>query len=182
MLGKGFQSVVHPRGDNFQIFVDTDIRQALDLLKELDYKITGQEESVDSYSMWKHGSIKTPYYRLEHQQGVSSVQLVVDPAELFFYLDLVLDKQGSTAVGRFTSLEQANYHKISPERNPNLTFNVQTNIMLNPYSGGPRRNYRERERVMEDRITELMEAIVTKNILALYQARGTSCYCVVNHQ
>ncbi|MEK6938320.1 MAG: hypothetical protein AABX04_04720 [Nanoarchaeota archaeon] len=180
LLKKGFQSVVHPRGDNFQIFVDKDIEQTLDLLKELDYKITSQEDGVDSYSMWKPGSIKTTYYRLEHKQGGSSVQLVVDPAELLFYFGLTFDHQGNTAVGRFTSLEQASYHKISPERNPNLTFAVQTNIMLNPYGAGPIRDDREREKIMEDRITELMESIVTKKIPALYQARGTSCYCVVN--
>ena len=181
LLGRAtFQDIFHPRGDNFQVFVDRDLEQTLGLLKELGYEITAQEQSTESSSEWKRGSIRTPYYRLEHRQGVSFIQLEVDPVELLFYFDLKVDKQGNTAVGRFTSREEANFHKVPKRRQPDLTFAVQTDIFLNPYGhSGLERNCREKERIMEDRVVELMEAVITRKIPALYQAR--SWYCVVNH-
>ena len=176
-----FFSGFHPSTDNLQLFTGSSIDDTLTMLDEIGYNIENSETDSKCCSFWIRNEVTSDYHRLQHGQGTISLQVYRDPASLLFYFGQKFDRKGRTAVARFTDRQNAEYHcKIPKEKEPDVTFDVETAVLINSYGHSKPHGLRLEERVMEDRIVELMEAVIKRNTPALYQTRGTEPHCVIN--
>ncbi len=166
---------IHPSTDNGRFYVDLNLEDSIALLSQCGW-------TVESYTLnkvvsgLKSGDIISDYYRLIHNEGLMSCQLFNSPADLLFYSGGL-----ENLPQRFTSKKQAEYlGKIPLERLPDHSFGVKTSWPINPYGaqwiGG---SERDKRRIMENVVIQLMERMIEGHIPAFYQ-NYIGFSCVIN--
>lgn len=184
-------SRLHPSGDNFCMCMAADLEATLSLLDESDFNILGKEDKKSVGSMWPKIPPIQPhisdFYRLEHKNGLMSLQIFNDPYELDFYLDTKADNTKEKYVASLRKNQEIKetmwikYLKMSRDK-PDFSFNVQTSILINPYGHKDNTsNHLEEDKLMEEKLIQLMEKIIEKKYPALYKAGKSGVpLCIIN--